>query len=212
MKKLIRILFFLSLSVIIHLGVFHLLTGPAVSRPPNEVVQVSLVSKKAPEKTQISQAPKPKPKPKPKHAPEPAPKPEPVPEPETQEITDAAEQESGPLIENTAAARDELSHDVSSLDSRITAALYEKQVTDILRKNLRYPANARRRGIEGTVVVRFVIGRQGKAADIRVVRSSGAPVLDRNALEAIMTCSFPPPPGELMEMSVPITFRLTGEM
>ncbi len=215
MKRPIRILAFVLVSAVIHMGVSHLLEGMTVSGRTYEPVQVSLVSQKAPEKTIVTEPPKPEPKPqprpKPKPEPKPAPEPEPVPEPEPQKPLEVPEEAAEPVIQSEPSALEEPSHEISTVDSRMVAAAYERQVAEIIRRNLQYPANARRRGIEGTVLVRFVIEDRGRTADILIVQSSGAPILDRNALETIVKCSFPPPPGGSVELSLPITFRLIGE-
>ncbi len=203
MKRPIRILAFVLVSVVIHMGVSHLLEGMTVSRRTYEPVQVSLVSQKAPEKTMVAEPPKPEPKPKPELMP--------VPKPEPQESREVSEEAAEPVIESEPSAFEESTHEISTVDSRMVAAAYERQVAEIIRHNLQYPANARRRGIEGTVLVRFVIEDRSRAADIRIVQSSGAPILDGNVLETIMKCSFPPPPGGRVELSLPITFRLIGE-
>ncbi len=219
MKRPIRILAFVLVSAVIHMGVSHLLEGMTVNGRTYEPVQVTLVTQKAPEKTIVAEPPKPepkpkqkpKPKPKPKPEPKPVPKPEPVPEPEPQEPLEVTEEAAEPVIESEPSALQDPAREISTVDSRMVAAAYERQVAQIIRRNLLYPANARRRGIEGTVLVRFVIEDRGRAADIRIVESSGAPILDGNALETIMKCSFPPPPGGSVELSLPITFRLIGE-
>ncbi len=48
-----------------------------------------------------------------------------------------------------------------------------------------YPASARRRGIEGSVEVRFALANGGRAADIELVRGSGHAILDRAALQTV---------------------------
>lgn len=42
-----------------------------------------------------------------------------------------------------------------------------------LNKNLRYPSLAKRMGIEGTVLVRFVINKDGSVQDVEVLRALG---------------------------------------
>lgn len=42
-----------------------------------------------------------------------------------------------------------------------------------LRKNLNYPNQARRLGIEGTVLVRFVVNKDGSVQDVEVLRGVG---------------------------------------
>ena len=53
-----------------------------------------------------------------------------------------------------------------------------------LRTNLAYPKQAQKIGIEGTVLVRFVINTDGSIQDVEVVRSVDE-LLDRAALEVI---------------------------
>jgi TonB family protein len=42
-----------------------------------------------------------------------------------------------------------------------------------LMENLRYPTNAQRKGIEGTVIVAFVVNTDGTTTDIEILRSVG---------------------------------------
>ena len=211
MKRLIRILALVLVSAVIHVGVFHLFDGMTGTRPAHEPIQVSLVSLKAPEKTTLTEPPRPEPKPTPKPGPEPKPAHEPVREPEPQGPHEVPVESAEPVTESRSSAFDGPSHEVRTVDSRMVVEAYERQVAEIIRRNLHYPSIARRRGIEGTVHVRFVIEGRGRAADTRITRSSGALVLDRNALETIERCSFPSPPGGSFEISLPITFRLIEE-
>lgn len=45
---------------------------------------------------------------------------------------------------------------------------------EFVRKNLRYPAQARRMGIEGTVYVQFVVEKDGSITDVQAIRGIGA--------------------------------------
>jgi protein TonB len=71
-----------------------------------------------------------------------------------------------------------------------------------------YPASARRSRLQGRVVVRFTIGRDGRVREVRVVASSGYDVLDRSAVAAILAAA--PFGGIDREASIttPIVFRL----
>jgi protein TonB len=77
----------------------------------------------------------------------------------------------------------------------------------------RYPAAARRRGIEGEVLVRVAVGLDGRAERIAVVRSSGSALLDEAAVEALERWRFQPaqaggqPVAATLE--IPVIFRLT---
>jgi protein TonB len=55
-----------------------------------------------------------------------------------------------------------------------------------LTKNLRYPAAAQRNKQQGTVLVAFIINKDGTTTGHKVVRSA-APELDREALRVIKT-------------------------
>jgi len=75
-----------------------------------------------------------------------------------------------------------------------------------------YPLAARRRGTEGTVVVRLSISRTGAVIGLEVVRSSGSALLDRAALEALERWRFKPAcdgvSAAQSEVVVPVRFIL----
>ena len=75
-----------------------------------------------------------------------------------------------------------------------------------------YPFQARRRGLEGQVVVRVQVSPAGWAKSVAVRRSSGHRVLDRAALEAVRDWRFKPAAraGKPTdgEVDVPVVFRL----
>ena len=75
-----------------------------------------------------------------------------------------------------------------------------------------YPAVARRRGYEGTVLVEVLVSRDGRVKDLRVSRSSGYSVLDQAAMASIRGWLFEPASinGEKVEMwvKVPVRFDL----
>jgi protein TonB len=67
---------------------------------------------------------------------------------------------------------------------------------------------ARRMGWEGKVVVAFLVLSDGSVRDVRVVRGSGHPALDRGAVEAVRKAApFPRPPAEA-EIITPVVYRL----
>ena len=77
-----------------------------------------------------------------------------------------------------------------------------------------YPLTARRRGIEGTVLLRVEIHANGHCQQVRVKRTSGHAVLDRAALEAVRQWRFVPARrgghAVTATVDVPISFRLNG--
>lgn len=77
---------------------------------------------------------------------------------------------------------------------------------------LRYPDMARRAGIEGRVIIQFVVNEQGQVTSPQVVRSAGAGGLDEAALDAIRKMSFTPGMQRgrpvRVQMTQPVIFRL----
>ena len=76
-----------------------------------------------------------------------------------------------------------------------------------------YPRKSRRRGEEGTVVVRFVIQRDGRLDDIVIVRSSGVERLDEAAQQTLRKLGRTRPIPDALQrdnwpISVPIAFNL----
>lgn len=75
-----------------------------------------------------------------------------------------------------------------------------------------YPMVARRRGWEGTVVLRVYVGADGHTQRVTIQRSSGHDVLDESAMDAVKEWRFVPAKrGEVAEASwvkIPIVFQL----
>ena len=64
--------------------------------------------------------------------------------------------------------------------------------------NLNYPEEARRQGLYGSLRVLVLIKRDGSVAQMRVLESSGHPILDQAALNIVRTAMpFAPFTGEL---------------
>jgi protein TonB len=77
---------------------------------------------------------------------------------------------------------------------------------------LRYPEIARRAGIEGRVIIQFVVDEQGNVLNPQVVRSAGGGGLDEAAIEAIRRVRFTPGMQRgrpvKVQMTQPVIFRL----
>jgi TonB family protein len=69
-----------------------------------------------------------------------------------------------------------------------------------------YPPLARLQRVEGTALVRFEIGRDGAAREVRVFRTSGKPSLDRAATRAVAAAA--PLPWVYGRLEVPVRFAL----
>ena len=102
----------------------------------------------------------------------------------------------------------------STTDNAAAAAKakYVKQhfayIKERIEKEFVYPRMARRRGMEGKVIVSFVICEDGTVHGIKIVESSGHKILDKNAVACVKRAApFPPPPTRA-ELIFPITYML----
>jgi len=91
----------------------------------------------------------------------------------------------------------------------------QTELMKFLQKNLRYPPAARENGIEGRVVLQFVVDESGNISDIQVLRDIGGGCAD----EAIRVVKMMPPwkPGKQngnpvkVYFKLPVTFKLGTE-
>ena len=86
---------------------------------------------------------------------------------------------------------------------------------EFLSKNVKYPQEAYKNGIQGRVIVTFVINKDGSISDAKVVKSV-APQLDEEALRVVHSMPNWIPGrqnGEPVNVkyTVPITFKLQGD-
>ena len=96
---------------------------------------------------------------------------------------------------------------IASENSRYIKAHFS-YIKDLIHKHLIYPAQAKKMGWEGKVIVSFIISSGGQARDIMLSKSSGHEILDDNALKAVrIAAPFPKPPVEA-QIIVPVLYRL----
>ncbi len=91
------------------------------------------------------------------------------------------------------------------------AKKYLWYVRDRLQENLIYPLVAKKLEIEGTVVVRFIIDKNGNLVpnSIKVVESSGSKILDRQAINTVKASApFKPPPQGKITIEIPVVFQI----
>jgi len=91
---------------------------------------------------------------------------------------------------------------ISSYHARVRAHLMRFQI---------YPSEARARGVDGIVRVRFMLGRSGQVLSSSLARGSGENVLDQAAIEMVRRASpFPSFPDSIsdtrMDLIMPINF------
>lgn len=54
-----------------------------------------------------------------------------------------------------------------------------------LSQSVQYPVECQKSGIQGRVICQFAVAKNGKIEDVRVVRSGGHPLLDREAMRVL---------------------------
>ena len=86
------------------------------------------------------------------------------------------------------------------------------ELMKFLSKNIKYPVEAQKAGQQGRVICQFVVTKEGKPADIKVVRGV-SPVLDNEAVRVIKAMPAWTPgkqDGQAVNVryTLPVTFRL----
>ena len=147
----------------------------------------------------VADVPPPPPKPP---EPKPIPKPRPRPQPVQQEMP----QLPLPVAPQMASIPSAPSAPVISPD-------YRTLLSGWLEAHKRYPEDARQRGEEGRVVLRFRVDRYGRVLDHQVVSSSGYADLDQAVENMMRGATMPPFPPSMtepeIEVSVVIRFGLS---
>lgn len=89
---------------------------------------------------------------------------------------------------------------------------FQRQLLAHIEPFRRYPEAARGQMLNGTVQLVFVLKRDGTLLDVRVLHSSGSPILDREAIDTIWRARpFPPvPPGlpDRLNVLIPVDFTI----
>lgn len=89
----------------------------------------------------------------------------------------------------------------------------EDALFDFIRTNVTYPVLAKERGLQGIVYVAFVISKEGKVGDIKIMRGID-PLLDAEALRVIgkmpdWKAGYQNKKPAAVQFQVPIKFKLT---
>jgi len=177
--------------------------------PPEEIVQ------QPPEPLPQEPTPQPVPKPIAAEPPKPPVKPvkkkPPVQAARAPQVVEAPAAVESPAPEPARVVRDVVI-DAKPRVEPIRASYLAELAAQINRKKY-YPRASRRFGEEGTVVVSFVLQRDGRVTDLAVAQSSGSERLDEAALTTLERVTpFRPIPDVLQRddwpISVPIAFNL----
>lgn len=92
---------------------------------------------------------------------------------------------------------------------------YLHSLKDRVEGSWKYPEIARRDGLQGNLIMKFSITKSGNVDDIEIIKSSGYPMLDDAAKQALLDASpFNPLPGNWKKDRFTITgtfiYRLYG--
>jgi len=82
-------------------------------------------------------------------------------------------------------------------------------ISSIIQKNISYPPLARKMGWEGKVIICIHLRSDGTLEDVKIEKSSGYELLDRNALETVKKVAhlFPKPPVDVI-VRLPVSYKL----
>jgi len=203
--------------------------------PRTEVIQASPRPEQKPEFTM----PKPDPRPVPEVEPRPVPRaevrpespvprvaqPQPAPvQPQIAQVTPPQREVPSPAVQQAAvqppppvtAPAAPVAPPAAKADpaaERTLSTSYEKSLSDLIKRNEKYPERARRQHWQGTVIVVLSLSAEGKVMDITIAESSGRDILDEAALEMVRRASpLPRAPeglrGKERAVRVPIAFKL----
>jgi periplasmic protein TonB len=90
---------------------------------------------------------------------------------------------------------------VSPPKTEPTAPKIVKGVAYLVAPKVRYPESERVRGVEGIAILRVLIHANGTVDEVKIERSSGSVILDKEALRAVRTARYSP----YSEDGIPIT-------
>ncbi|WP_328987627.1 energy transducer TonB [Thiorhodovibrio winogradskyi] len=141
----------------------------------------------------VEQPPKPKPKAKPQQRSEPRAQP-------------AARQ---PSVSQPRVASQLTANAKAAAPKPSAPAKFDRRATFAPRP--RYPANAKRRRIEGSVTVKFTVTRAGRVRNPQVVAAQPPGVFERAALAAIERWRFKPQPADFPGVTQNIRFSLRND-
>ncbi len=217
----------------------HLISAKPVAKTPSHAAQHPVSSQKVAKKTPTSQVVKPKPlaktKPLPKQTTVKKPAKKAVQKPAvkkavtkptpakkavqqnkaTKMASKATSKPLEPLVKSEPKAMQTAQNRTNKLNTPSPASkpkMLEKPRFSAKPTPIEYPRNAKRRNIEGLVLVEIWINEKGQQTKQLVIDSSGHPMLDKAALKAITQWQFKSyrDKGQLIahRVQVPITFEL----
>lgn len=84
-------------------------------------------------------------------------------------------------------------------------------ISEIMQKNLTYPYLARKMGWQGDLLISFILTPSGELKDVKIEKSTGYEILDRQAKETLLkVVKYFPKPEVEVSVKLPVKFRLEG--
>ncbi|MDF1880155.1 energy transducer TonB [Sulfurimonas sp. MAG313] len=81
-------------------------------------------------------------------------------------------------------------------------------INTLIKKNLNYPRLAKKRGLEGKVIVSFTLGLEGKVFGVQV-QGNVSSILKKSAIKTVKRASASfPHPSQILALRIPIVYKL----
>lgn len=210
-----RTLTALGIVLLLHVAVWYGLAQRKEEGPRPKLLPVMSVVLEAlaPSEPQQIKAPEPRPKPERKPVEQPQARPVSAPAPVAEPAVEPPREAAAPAESPTAAP-------IAPMPPAVAVQPAAEPAIEPPRHNAAYLSNppppyplaARRRGIEGTVLVRAEVSAGGECLRVELKKTSGAEILDQAALRAVKGWRFVPAKRGSQALvawvEVPITFKL----
>jgi protein TonB len=85
---------------------------------------------------------------------------------------------------------------------------WQRSLATWLAAHKTYPAEARRMGLEGSVVLRLTVERSGRVLEVVPVRSAGSPMLDAAAEAMVRNAALPPFTAGMSQDTITVTVQI----
>lgn len=107
---------------------------------------------------------------------------------------------------------DSIGHTIPHFDYVVNPVFLNGNVSEYLERHVLYPVEAQKNGIQGKVIVQFVINKEGSLENVIVIRNA-FPDLDKEAVRVVKSMPFWTPgkiDGEVEDMrfTLPVNFKL----
>ncbi len=89
---------------------------------------------------------------------------------------------------------------------------WRRDLAPWLQSHQPYPDEARRRGEEGSALVRFTVAQDGRVLDVALLRSSGSAAIDDAVRNMLTQARLPPFPASMTQASTVVTVQIRNAL